>query len=259
MHILFRQGSPPHVPAIWYILTITTTSYYPPPSCRKLNSEPQRKDTLAILDNLVTAQLALTIQTVDKSNGHLSNRAAHGLGTNHHLHLERVPLAHGARNDLLQHTLLVQSEATSDIADTRAEDSGGKQVGAAADKLALQVPAKHTTVASIARARNNIVVGRLLHCDHLRDELWVVAKVGVHDDDKVARRKLQAVHVGGSEAELAGARLEEDVRFVGLDELVGHFLGSVGRSVVDNDELPVEVTGRKGVSGLLRCHCALVW
>jgi hypothetical protein len=67
-----------------------------------------------------------------------------------------------------------------------------------------------------------------------------VAEVGVHDDDEVARRELQAVNVGCSEAELAGAGLEDDVWGVGFDELVCDFLGAVGGAVVDDDELPVE-------------------
>lgn len=141
----------------------------------------------------------------------------------------------------MQDAFLVQAEAASEVTDTGAEDGVGKQVGAAADKLALEIPAKDAAVARVARAGDNVIVGRLLQRNHLRDELGVVAKVGVHDDDKVARRKLQAVDVGGAEAELAGARLEEDVRLVRLDQLVGDFLCSIGRSVVDNDELPVEL------------------
>lgn len=70
----------------------------------------------------------------------------------------------------------------------------------------------------------------------------MVAEVRVHDDDEVAGRKLQAVHVGGTEAELAGARLEEDARgAVGALELARDFLGAVGGAVVDDYELPVEV------------------
>jgi hypothetical protein len=51
---------------------------------------------------------------------------------------------------------------------------------------------------------------------------------------------LQAVDVGCSETEFAGAWLEDDVGGVGFDELVGDFLGSVGGAVVDDDEFPVE-------------------
>lgn len=74
----------------------------------------------------------------------------------------------------------------------------------------------------------------------------MVAEVGVHDDDKVAGDELQAVDVGRSEAQLAGARLEDDVGGVGLDELVGDILGSVGRAVVDDDEFPVQVAVNGG-------------
>lgn len=68
----------------------------------------------------------------------------------------------------------------------------------------------------------------------------MVAEVRVHNDDKVARRELQAVDVGCSETKLAGAGLEEDVGGVGFDELVGDLLGAVGGAVVDDDEFPVE-------------------
>lgn len=69
----------------------------------------------------------------------------------------------------------------------------------------------------------------------------MVAEVGVHDDDEVAGDELQAVDVGRSETQLSSARLEDDVGGVGLDELVGDILGSVGRAVVDNDEFPIQV------------------
>ena len=72
----------------------------------------------------------------------------------------------------------------------------------------------------------------------------MVAEVGVHDDDEVARHELEPVDVGGSEAELSRAGLEDDVRAVGLDKLLGDFLGAVRRAVVDDDELPVEFAAR---------------
>lgn len=206
-----------------------------------LDLHPERKDALGILDNLVATELALAVDTVDERDGHLSNSAAHALGADHHLHLERVALALGAGDDLFQHALLVETERARQVADARAQDSVGKQVGAAADKLALEVPAVDTAVASVARARDNVVVGRLLDSNHLRDELGVVAKVGVHDDDKVARGELETVHVRSAQAKLAGAGLQLHVWAVGLDELVGDFLGAVGRAIVDNDEFPVEL------------------
>jgi len=69
----------------------------------------------------------------------------------------------------------------------------------------------------------------------------VVGEVGVHDDDEVAGDELETVDVGRSETELASAGLEEDVGRVGLDELLGDFLGSIGGAVVDDDEFPIEV------------------
>jgi hypothetical protein len=80
----------------------------------------------------------------------------------------------------------------------------------------------------------------------------VVREVGVHDDDEVAGRELQAVDVRCAEAELAGARLEEDVGGVGFCELVGDDLGAVRRAVVDDYELPVELAvDGDGVSEVL--------
>lgn len=72
----------------------------------------------------------------------------------------------------------------------------------------------------------------------------MVAEVGVHDDDIVAGRELQAVDVGGAEAEFACARLQFDVLGAdGGDELLCDFLGAVGRAVVDDDDFPIEVAG----------------
>jgi len=85
----------------------------------------------------------------------------------------------------------------------------------------------------------------------------VVGEVGVHDDDEVAGGELQAVDVGGAEAELAGARLEEDAGgAVGALELFGDFLGAVGGAVVDDYELPVEVAEGQ-MLGL--CKAELRW
>jgi len=70
----------------------------------------------------------------------------------------------------------------------------------------------------------------------------VVGEVGVHDDDEVARRELQAVDVGGAEAEFAGACAQLDFgAAVGFLELFGDVLGAVWGAVVDDDDFPVEV------------------
>ena len=71
-----------------------------------------------------------------------------------------------------------------------------------------------------------------------------MAEVGVHDDDIVAGRELQAVDIGRSETEFACSRVQFDMLGAdGGDELLCDFLGAVGGAVVDNDDLPVEVAG----------------
>lgn len=69
----------------------------------------------------------------------------------------------------------------------------------------------------------------------------MVGEVGVHDDDIGTAGELEAVHVGGTEAELAGARLQDDAfGAVELLELFGDGEGAVGGAVVDDDEFPIE-------------------
>ena len=71
----------------------------------------------------------------------------------------------------------------------------------------------------------------------------MVAEVGVHDDHVVAGCVLQAVHVGRSQAQFAGARVQFDVHGAhGCNELFGDVLGTVGGAVVDYDYFPVEVS-----------------
>lgn len=70
----------------------------------------------------------------------------------------------------------------------------------------------------------------------------MVAEIGIHDDDKVATCKLQAVHVCGAQAELASTSLELDVRVVDLNQLPSDILGAIGRAVVNNDKFPVNIT-----------------
>ena len=68
----------------------------------------------------------------------------------------------------------------------------------------------------------------------------MVREVGVHDDHEVARGILQAVDVGGAEAEFAAARVEFYARSaVGFDELFGDGLRAVRGAVVYDDDFPV--------------------
>ena len=84
----------------------------------------------------------------------------------------------------------------------------------------------------------------------------MVAQVRVHENHVRAARRAQAVEVGGAEAELGGARREEqppgrEHRLERADD----GLRPVGRGVVDDDDLAVEAAsaaaagGRKGVRG----------
>ena len=68
----------------------------------------------------------------------------------------------------------------------------------------------------------------------------MVREVGVHDDDEVAARVLQAVDIGGPEAEFAGAGVKFYAVAVGFDELFGDSLRAVGGPVVDDYDFPVE-------------------
>lgn len=77
----------------------------------------------------------------------------------------------------------------------------------------------------------------------------MVTEIGVHDDNEIARYKLKTVDVGRSKTEFAGSWLENDV--VGTPyflKLFGDFLGPVRRSIVDDDDFPVEVSSDNGLS-----------
>ena len=70
------------------------------------------------------------------------------------------------------------------------------------------VPAIDSTIASIACAGDHVKVAFLLLQDELGDELWVVAQVGVHDDDEVAGGVLDPVHIGCTETQFLGSRTQ---------------------------------------------------
>lgn len=81
----------------------------------------------------------------------------------------------------------------------------------------------------------------------------MVREVGVHYDDEVARDKLQAMDVGGAEAQLAGARLEDDMRGAeGGLEFFGAGERAVGGCVVDNYYFPIKFSAGICLSGCTR-------
>lgn len=170
----------------------------------------------------------------------------HGLSTDHHLHLEAVSLALSVENDLLEHVLLVQAEATSQVAHTWHQHDVGDQVRSARSELPEQIPAVYTSLdiseVGVSGSGYNVGVAGLLDLDHLGDELGVVAEIGVHNDNEVAGAEFQAVDVSGSQAELACAGLEDDVFFaVELLELLRDFEGAVRGSVVNDNDLPIQL------------------
>ena len=87
-------------------------------------------------------------------------------------------------------------------------------------------------------------------------------EIGVHDDNIVAGDELETVNVCRSKTKLSCARFEEDMGRVGFCELVRDHLGSVRRSVVNDDELPVELSvcrelaSTNGLSGDLGARTA---
>jgi hypothetical protein len=77
----------------------------------------------------------------------------------------------------------------------------------------------------------------------------VVAEIRVHEDDVVARAELEAVDLGGAEAELAGALEDADlVRALRDLELLRDLLRPIGTAVLDDDDLLREAAaeGREG-------------
>lgn len=208
-----------------------------------LDLGPQREDALSILNNLLRAQFGISIDAIHKCNGYLANCVTQRLGCYRQRHLHAEPAYIGRLEELLQDRPLVQSETAREIAHARSQHRIRENVGAFARELSLQVPAVDAATGLVACARHNVVVVLLLQCDHLRNEFGVVAEVGIHDDDVVTFGELQAVDVGSAEAELAGARLEDNVGCVCFDKLLGDILGAVGGAVVDDDEFPVNVAG----------------
>lgn len=93
----------------------------------------------------------------------------------HHLHLERVSLALSLQNNRFQHLLFIQSKAPGKIADVRPQHDAGEQVRTARHELPLEVPTVDATIASIARASNDVVILGLLDGDKFGDKFGLYA------------------------------------------------------------------------------------
>lgn len=70
----------------------------------------------------------------------------------------------------------------------------------------------------------------------------MVAEVGVHDDNEVTGSILQTVDVGGSQAELALAGLEDDV-FGAVEalELLADLESTVRGAIVNDNDFPIQI------------------
>ena len=56
-------------------------------------------------------------------------------------------------------------------------------------------PSIDSAITSISGTSDHVKVALLLLQDELRDELWMVTEVSVHDDDEVAGGVLDPVHI----------------------------------------------------------------
>lgn len=74
----------------------------------------------------------------------------------------------------------------------------------------------------------------------------MVAEVRVHDDNEVTGSKLQAMDVGGTQAELALAGLEDNVfRAVEALELLADLEGTVRGAIVNDNDFPIKIADFK--------------
>lgn len=95
----------------------------------------------------------------------------------------------------------------------------------------------------ISGSSHNVSIRLLLDCDHLGNKFGVVAEIGVHDNNEVASHVFQAVHVSGSQAKLALSGLEDNVfGAIELLKLLRDFEGAVRGSIIDNNDLPIELS-----------------
>jgi hypothetical protein len=104
----------------------------------------------------------------------------------------------------------VQTEAAGEIRTARVEQGVGDEVGDAGRKLSSEVPPAHAAASYVAAASDYIeaVLVLLLLAQHLGDGLRMVAHVSVHDDNKIMSGELDAVHIRGTQAQLALARVD---------------------------------------------------
>lgn len=108
----------------------------------------------------------------------------------------------------MQQWASIQAERTSDVRRLWVEEDRGEEVGTARDELALEVPAVNASSCAgtgVASSLYDVQIAFLLHGDHLGHIFGVMAEVGIHDEDEVARAALEAVDIGGTQTQLASS------------------------------------------------------
>ena len=178
-----------------------------------LHRSEQKKHTLEVACDFADAELTLTKDAVDKHDGHLGDSETLLSRAYYHFHLKRVALRLRLFDDGLQHLLLVQTEATSKIRAAGIQQSVGDEISNARRELASEVPPAHAAAWDVAAARDNVEVLLLLLLQHHRDGFRMVAHVSVHNNDKIVRGKLDAIHISGAQAQLALARVDANSAF----------------------------------------------
>ena len=68
--------------------------------------------------------------------------------------------------------------------------TGCSHIGAFGGEFPPQIPTIDSAVPTIPSACYDIVVVRRLHAYHLRDELGMMAEIGIHNDNKIASGEL---------------------------------------------------------------------
>ena len=67
-------------------------------------------------------------------------------------------------------------------------------------------PSIDSAITSISGTSDHVKVALLLLQDELRDELWMVTEVSVHDDDEVAGGVLDPMHIGRPQSQFLCSR-----------------------------------------------------
>ena len=109
--------------------------------------------SLGILGNLSCIQVAFSKYAIHERGGHIADGTTKGPRTHHHLHLDDITGRDGGRDDASQKSGFVHAERAREVAHTGIGHSVCEKVGAAADKLALEVPAVDAVGGRVGRWR----------------------------------------------------------------------------------------------------------